>query len=55
MDFPCFTKKDRSSKLKSKPKHVLKVHVWAGISKRGATRIYIFEGTMDTDLYLKIT
>lgn len=27
-------------------KHPYKVHVWAGISKRGATRILIFMGIM---------
>ncbi|VDH89529.1 Hypothetical predicted protein [Mytilus galloprovincialis] len=28
-----------------KPKHPLKVHVWAGIRKKGATLILIFDGT----------
>ncbi|KAH3889201.1 hypothetical protein DPMN_013252 [Dreissena polymorpha] len=28
-----------------KPKHPLKVHVWAGISRRGPTSISIFDGT----------
>jgi len=27
-------------RLKGKPKHPLKVHVWAGISTRGATNVY---------------
>ena len=34
-----------------KPKHPLKVHVWAGISRRGATPIFIFEGIMDSCFY----
>ena len=37
-----------------RPKHPTKVHVWAGISKKGATGIYIFEGIMDAPLYCEI-
>ena len=33
-------------------KHALKVHVWAGISKRGATKICIFDQTMDAPGFL---
>ena len=40
--------------LKPKPKHALKVHVWAGISKMGATNICIFDQIMDGPLYIKI-
>ena len=32
-------------------KHPVKVHVWGGISCRGATAVCIFEGTMDRHLY----
>ena len=35
-------------------KHPVKVHVWAGISLRGATGICIFEGTMKAPLYTQI-
>ena len=35
-------------------KHPVKVHVWAGISKRGRTGICIFEGIMDAPLYIKV-
>ena len=35
-------------------KHPIKVHVLAGISKRGPTGIYIFEGIMDASLYTEI-
>ena len=35
-------------------KHPVKVHVWAGISVKGATGVCIFEGIMDTTLYLEI-
>ena len=38
-------------KLKGRPKHPQKVHVWAGISKRGATKITIFSGIMDSEFY----
>ena len=33
-------------KLKYKHKHPPKIHVWAGISKRGATKIVMFRGIM---------
>ena len=39
---------------KPKPKHPLKVHVWAGISRHGATSICIFDGIMDKYLYIEI-
>lgn len=42
----CFRKKDRLPRLKPTPKHPYKVHVWAGISKRGPTKIAIFSGIM---------
>jgi len=37
-----------------RPKHPLKLHVWAGISLKGPTNICIFEGVMDSELYVKI-
>ena len=37
-----------------RPKHPTKVHVWAGISRKGATQICIFEGIMDAPLYTNI-
>ena len=40
--------------LFNRPKYPTKVHVWAGISRRGATQICIFEGTMDAILYTNI-
>jgi hypothetical protein len=40
--------------LKPAPKHALKVHVWAGISMKGATKICIFDQTMDGVLYTQI-
>ena len=32
----------------------MQVHVWAGISVRGATSIGIFDGMMDANLYTEI-
>ncbi len=34
-----------------RPKHPLKIHVWAGISRRGATPILQFSGIMDAKFY----
>ena len=42
------------AKRKPKPKHPLKLHVWAGISRHGGTEIFIFEGIMAADLYIDI-
>jgi len=35
-------------------KHLVKVHVWAGISMRGRTGICIFEWIMDASVYVDI-
>lgn len=37
-----------------RPKHPVKVHVWAGISKHGRTGICIFDGIMDRFLFCNI-
>ena len=50
----CYRKVDEPTKRKLKPKHPLKVHVWAGISRHGATEICIFDGIMDADLFCNI-
>lgn len=50
----CYRKIGEPAKRKPKPKHPLKVHVWAGISRHGATKICIFEGIMLADLYCDI-
>ena len=50
----CYRKIDEPAKRKPKPKHPLKVHVWAGISKHGATKVCIFDGIMDADLFCNI-
>ena len=37
-----------------RPKHPIKVHVWAGISRKGRTGICVFEGKMNAELYVEI-
>ena len=50
----CYRRVDEPTKQKPKPKHPLKVHVWAGISRHSATNICIFDGIMDADLFCNI-
>ena len=38
----------------SRPKHPTKVHVWAGISAKGATSVIIFTGTLTATRYTDI-
>ena len=40
----CCYMKGQKPQYKPKPKHPVKVHVWAGISHRGRTNLCIFEG-----------
>ena len=47
----CFRKKKTPRKLKYKHKHPPKIHAWAGISKRGATHLVMFSGTMNATKY----
>lgn len=49
----CFRRRWEQPKLKGRAKHPFKVHVWAGISKRGPTRIVIFTGNMDATFYVR--
>ena len=44
----------KNGRYKPRPKHPVKVHVWAGISWNGATKACIFEGIMDAELYCQI-
>ena len=37
-----------------RPKHPVKIHVWAGISWRGASGTIIFDGIMIAELYVRI-
>ena len=47
-----FHPKWEQPKIKGRPKHPLKVHVWVGNSKRGPTELMIFEGCMDAEFYV---
>lgn len=50
----CYRKDGEKPRPKPRPKHPIKVHVWGGISKQGATEVCIFEGIMDASLYCEI-
>ena len=50
----CCYKRGQKPRYKPKPKHPIKVHVWAGISHRGRTNLCIFEGKMDGPLFISI-
>lgn len=48
-----YRQKDACAAVLPKPKHPLKIHVWAAISKRGASKIRLFEGIMDSTFYVE--
>ena len=52
----CCRKKGKGQKprYKPRPKHRIKLHVWGGISYRGTTRLCIFDGIMNAELYVEI-
>ena len=50
----CYRKIGEPAKKKPRPKHPLKLHVWASLSRHGATNICIFEGIMEANLYCSI-
>ena len=50
----CYRKEGEKPRPKPRPKHPVKVHVWGGISKKGATAVCIFEGIMTAPLYCDI-
>ena len=50
----CSTKSGIKPRYKPKPKHLVKVHVRAAISKRGCSGVCIFEGCMGAVSYVKI-
>ena len=50
----CSYKRGQKPRYKPKPKHPLKLHVWAGISFRGPTILCIFEGKMNAPLFIEI-
>ncbi len=49
-----YHKKGEPAPLKGRPKHPAKIHVWAGISRRGATPIILFTGIMTATKYVDI-
>ena len=52
----CHCYQKLGEKLRSKPraKHPTKVHVWAGISRKGTTQVCIYKGIMAAPLYCEI-
>ena len=46
-----FRKKNAPRKMKYRPKHPPKIYLWAGISKKGATRLVMFQGIMTATKY----
>ena len=50
----CYRKKGEAPKPKPRPKHPVKVHVWGGISMRGATTLFVFSGIMKAKFYTHI-
>ena len=40
--------------LKQRAKHPVKIHIWGGISTRGATKIVMFDGIMNAERLKKI-
>ena len=40
----CYRKEGEKARTKPRPKHPVKVHVWGGINRRGATAVCLFEG-----------
>jgi len=49
----CFRKVGQPKKMKPTAKQPFKVHVWAGISTKGATSVLIFGGIMDQHFYVE--
>ena len=45
----CFRKQLQPRLLKQHAKHPVKVHIWGGISVKGATRVIMFTGIMNAE------
>ena len=43
----CFCKRLQPRVLKQRAKHPIKIHIWGGISAKGATRLVMFTGIMN--------
>ena len=45
----CFRKKLQPRALKQRAKHPIKIHIWGGISTKGATSLVMFTGIMNVE------
>ena len=45
----CFRKRFQPRVLKQRAKHPIKIHLWGGISKRGATNVIMFTGKINAE------
>ena len=45
----CFRKRLQPRTLKQRVKHPVKIHIWGGISVRGATKVIMFTGIMNAE------
>ena len=45
----CFRKRLQPRTLKQRAKHPVKIHIWGGISVRGATKVIMFTGIMNAE------
>ena len=45
----CFRKRLQPRLLKQRAKHPIKIHIWGGISVRGATKVIMFTGNMNAE------
>ena len=50
----CCYQRGQKPRYKLRTKHPVKVHVWAGISHRGRTKLCNFEGKMNAPLFVSI-
>ena len=49
-----YRKVNQAPKPKARPKHLYKVMVWAGISRRGATKICLLNRSVDSGVYQEV-
>ncbi len=52
--FRCYRKAGQPKKLKPKPKHPYKIHIWCRISKCGATPLVLFTGKLCATKLIRI-
>jgi len=44
-----FKRKKQSRKLKQRAKYPIKIHIWGGISGKGATKLVMFTGILNAN------